>query len=310
MNYSNILLFPSSHSDAYDYYKEGMVAASSGECDSFYKEWHYLPDIYQPDFAEALAQLIREHDIKAAYCPSTQAYPVLQKMGIDLINESPGTLTYYKNLLKRAESARVFIDNIHPTDLTIEQVATLLKQASSIYGESHYDKILAMIAIFADAPEGISVELGALLGKTANIMGIMARHHDVGDVLVIDPWDLGASVQEGVVNNWDWELAHKAFRINMFGRDNVRYVRDSSQYVVVPLDISVLHIDANHGYECVKSDYKRFGKNVLPGGWIILDDYNWLHGDGPRRVGDEILATGKIQRHFVCGGALFLKVAR
>ena len=49
--------------------------------------------------------------------------------------------------------------------------------------------------------------------------------------------------------------------------------------------------------------------DVRAGGWLILDDYFWLHGNGPQRVGDAILTerAADISRAFVCGRALFLK---
>jgi hypothetical protein len=45
---------------------------------------------------------------------------------------------------------------------------------------------------------------------------------------------------------------------------------------------------------------------MLPGGWLILDDYEWAHGDGPRRAGDELL-DDRMAKCFVAGGALFIK---
>lgn len=46
-------------------------------------------------------------------------------------------------------------------------------------------------------------------------------------------------------------------------------------------------------------------------GWIVLDDYTWSIGDGPRRVGDEFLRSDNIRicTSFVMGGALFIQLA-
>jgi hypothetical protein len=72
--------------------------------------------------------------------------------------------------------------------------------------------------------------------------------------------------------------------------------------------ISVLHIDGNHDYAFVREDCALWLPHLAPGGWLILDDYVWLHGDGPQRAGDELLERAHdIQRAFVCGKALFVK---
>jgi hypothetical protein len=50
---------------------------------------------------------------------------------------------------------------------------------------------------------------------------------------------------------------------------------------------------------------------MLAGGWIIFDDYNWPHGDGPRNVADRALRQfgSRIHRRFVAGGAMFMNLA-
>lgn len=75
-------------------------------------------------------------------------------------------------------------------------------------------------------------------------------------------------------------------------------------------DIAVLHIDGNHDYSAVKEDVDLWLPHIKQGGWLILDDYFWLHGDGPKRAGDELLAEREkvIRRSFVCGRALFLQI--
>lgn len=74
--------------------------------------------------------------------------------------------------------------------------------------------------------------------------------------------------------------------------------------------IAVIHIDGNHDYACVKQDCKLWLGRMVPGAWLILDDYVWAHGDGPRRVGDELLReqTDHIECAFTCGKALFVKL--
>ena len=73
--------------------------------------------------------------------------------------------------------------------------------------------------------------------------------------------------------------------------------------------IALLHIDGNHAYEKVKQDVELWTPLVVPGGWIVIDDYDWRHGDGPRRAADEyLLAHPETMRHFIAGGAMFIQV--
>jgi hypothetical protein len=49
---------------------------------------------------------------------------------------------------------------------------------------------------------------------------------------------------------------------------------------------------------------------VIPGGWIIFDDYRWSFGDGPQTVADEFCRN--FERYwstaFEAGGALFMRL--
>ena len=95
-----------------------------------------------------------------------------------------------------------------------------------------------------------------------------------------------------------------------------QYVGDRSvtsrEFGTTPLagKISVLHLDGNHDEAAVAQDFALWGPLVVPGGWIIFDDYNWPHGDGPRKVADRAIAAygSRVQRSFVAGGAMFVNL--
>jgi hypothetical protein len=74
--------------------------------------------------------------------------------------------------------------------------------------------------------------------------------------------------------------------------------------------ISILHIDGNHSYEAVRADVDAWTGLVMPGGWIIIDDYIWPYGDGPRQVGDSYLEkhADSLAAAFVMGSALFIQL--
>jgi len=75
--------------------------------------------------------------------------------------------------------------------------------------------------------------------------------------------------------------------------------------------IAILHIDGNHSYAAAKADIASWSGLVADGGWIIVDDYVWPYGDGPKRAGDEFMAENneRIEVAFVMGSALFLQLS-
>lgn len=71
--------------------------------------------------------------------------------------------------------------------------------------------------------------------------------------------------------------------------------------------IAMLHIDGNHRYDHVCRDIHLWAPLVVPGGWVLLDDYVWAFGDGPKRAGDELLSTGNYDVAFTMSDTLFLR---
>ena len=92
-------------------------------------------------------------------------------------------------------------------------------------------------------------------------------------------------------------------------RPGLRVTTEAFGEVAYSGGIAVLHIDGNHSYEHAAEDARLWTPHVKPGGWIIFDDYFWVFGDGPRRVGDAFLEEDdRIQVSFVAGKALFVQL--
>jgi hypothetical protein len=71
--------------------------------------------------------------------------------------------------------------------------------------------------------------------------------------------------------------------------------------------IALLHIDGNHRYDQVVQDIQTWAPYLMPGGWLLLDDYVWSFGDGPQMAGDELLQSGAYDSAFVASDTLFLR---
>lgn len=316
-----------------------------------YPSWLFLPYITQPEFDEALKRAVSEFDIGGIYSPNPVVWGYLNHKlkeiapSVALVNESPvgAELTGYR--IARAW-ARARLD--HPlsvasvsppkTHLPEIELASLFRHAELIPGMCDREKFCALYEIARRSPAGDVVEIGSWWGKSAFILARLARCYGIGNLLCVDPWSNEHLVQNdagGLVDaesaRMDAEEALAVFEMNLlpYSAGHVNYLRmpsmDGASYYrkhrSVATDsfgttsyrgeIAILHVDGNHSYKAAKEDVTTWGRMVTVGGWIVVDDYNWPYGDGPRRVGDELLAEHheKISNAFVIGGALFVQLS-
>lgn len=281
-----------------------------------------LPRIHSDTFPAAFSTMGAYFQATHIFCPAASVYHFMRGLiaehnfPIKLIGSSPiqRAMDDHRKLMRRANELQ------HLAKIPAVELAGILKIAMNIYGESSDEKLAAMIGVFDDAPTaGHVVEIGCLAGRTAFVLGRMSERSGIRSLLTIDPWSAEAGVQHDspqllieLTNEWDWDMLAEMFAVNTALVNHHNHGRcPSADYSVEALiiGISVLHIDGNHDYAAAKSDCERWASRILPGGWLILDDYEWAHGDGPRRAGDELLAerADEIDHHFVVGKALFVK---
>lgn len=327
---------------------EKVIATSSvtgDPADSIYEHWEWLPNVYDDKFLSAINDLIARHRITQVYCPHDMVHLHLKQLTQQGLFTTPiqGDLTMYK----RAEDIHTLCDQAREAQAWISQIteapppemfrlAAMLRQAESVHGESSISKQISAIAAFHQLPAGDIVEVGSLWGKMAVLLLMLARDYHGGSVLCVDPWEGEPGIQKDSseflqlmpkINDWkaiftgfivhtaivaqpgrfnylkmpslDGEKAYRGKRVTSAEFGTVKYQGN----------IALIHIDGNHDYDCVRADYDAWRPHIASGGWIILDDYVWNHGDGPRRTGDEVLQAEAraIKRSFVSGKALFLQ---
>lgn len=329
---------------------ERTVAAASVRGDEMSMdsgEVHRLPMVYEADFQAAFLALAADNSINRIFCPVASVHGfmrrfiAMQGLDIEVIGASPirQQVEEHYRLMARANRLLPLVAScadgaaaFSPVD-----VAGVLRQASLIYGESNDEKLAAMMGAIASAPRADVVEIGSLMGRTAFVLLYLARRFGIGPLLTVDPWMSGHAVQrdapeslQGLVDEWDYEALSEGFFVNLapFRAADHAHLRMPSEQAFavyakggpVPAPdsatvhysggIAVLHVDGNHDYDAVRNDCDLWLDRLVPGAWLILDDYIWAHGDGPRRVGDEILGgyRKRIERAFVCGTALFVKL--
>ena len=182
------------------------------------------------------------------------------------------------------------------------------------------------------------MEVGCLYGRSACALGFLARFHALGTLICVDPWNTAELTDQGAaaalinaelsnpeVNS---ETIFRVFLGTAALLGNIGYIRKTSGNALsdyqtairagalhspelgsIPVtgQLSVLHIDANHRYDHVRQDVETWSPFLKSGGWLLLDDYVWAFGDGPQRVGDELLASPLYDSAFVSGDTLFLR---
>lgn len=326
-----------------------VIGASSVPNDParrLYDEWVQVPHVSNRGFAAAIGELVKQCGVGEIHACHHVVWfhlkDILPAISPDVIlTRSRSNLQLeaeYADLRNRVTAAPVIPELRNSSTLRPElspaESAGFLRAAFSIHGESYETKLFAMTEAARRMPPGDIVEIGCLFGRSAAYLGMLSHRYDLGSILCIDPWkkeETGQGVEildaAGIISELQTRLA---FEINVapyaFGRLN--YIQATSRVgakhyrpgLVVETEmlgrtnyegrIGLLHIDGNHEYDHVSQDAQTWIPHVKPGGWIILDDYEWDWGDGPRRVGDAFLRdnAARIWTHFVAGHALFIQL--
>ncbi|MDO8786809.1 MAG: class I SAM-dependent methyltransferase [Sulfuritalea sp.] len=334
-----ILIFPGGMPRSLEYLQkclrdgQAVIGASSLEYDvsrEKYPSWLYLPYVTQPEFINALKQVILKFDIGGVYSPNPVAWNYLNRVlkeiapGVPLVNNSPidAELSGYRAARSRAHTLLerplpLASDLVTKPSISEGELAALFRHADVIPGMCDHEKICALCEIARRSASGDVVEIGSWWGKSAFILARLARCYEIGNLLCVDPWSNEHLVQndeKGLVDSGSAQMdageALMVFEMNLlpYSGDHVNYLRmpstDGAKHYRGHTSatttafgitnyrghIAILHIDGNHSYAAAKADVLAWSGFVVNGGWIIVDDYVWPYGDGPQRAGDEFLA--------------------
>lgn len=318
--------------------------------DTKYEQVFELPYITNPEFESDLQTLLETHSVDYIWssivsvnsklpeylaASSTQilsADPVaLYNAPIKLIREQVGLRKEYQNRLHTG----LKLDAQIPEHMLVN----ILTAVHKVSGESHFDKLFTIANIFSTMADDTDiVEIGSLWGRTAKAFCCLSLYHGKGNVLCIDPWSHGEAVTQNshkilddLSLNVDGDAHFDIFVSNLLAEHygKINYLRGFSADVAPVYSndsgiiespefgqtkyskkIGLLHIDGNHKYENVVEDIDNYASSVVPGGWIIFDDYNWAYGDGVTKAADQYLEQNidAVEVAFFSGGALFVKL--
>lgn len=316
-----------------------------------YPSWLFLPYIGKSEFDEALKQAVTTFGIGGIYTPNPVVWAYLNRKlkaiapEVVLVNQSPVSVELAGYRVARTWAlaklgqplpiASVVKPRPHLAEI---ELASLFRHSELIPGMCDHQKLHALYEIARCCPIGDVVEIGSWWGKSAFIFLRLAQCFGIGKLLCVDPWTDANLVQDdtgGLVDQasaqCSAEEALDVFRMNLlpYGKGDMNYLRMPSiegaahyrDVVEVQTGtfgktiyrgrIAILHIDGNHSYENAKADVASWGDLVMAGGWLVIDDYTWPFGDGPKRVGDDFLTihNERIATAFVMGGALFVQLS-
>lgn len=216
-----------------------------------------------------------------------------------------------------------------------DQYAYLHWHYCEIPGQSDTSKLSALSNLFRILPEGHIIEIGCLYGRSAYALARLAALYDIGNLVCIDPWEFSKIKPQGedaemLTNQMkyiDCEKIFMIFKANACSLSNIAYIKSTSieaapivtdcmkrktissslnQDLIFSPTISLLHIDGNHAFDYALSDVQTYLPHLCPGGWLLLDDYEWSFGDGPKRVGNMLISSGQFSHHFVISDTLYL----
>jgi len=306
-----------------------------------------LPYVTEENFDDEFSNLVGRFQIELVYAPHLGVWRKLIKLSANsdlcfkVCNGSPHQedLRPYGFAYEWADSclANVNICERSSEPLSISRYAGLYQGYSSIPGQSDDLKIWLLTQIFRCARQGDVVEIGSAYGRSAFALAWLSSFHSIGPVICVDPWNVISSESQGkqatlidqMVLDFNFQKIFEAFIASVSGFKNVNYIKKPSGEAVIEYraagdsgyviskelgatkitgSISILHIDGNHKYEEVRRDLEGWLPFVKPGGWILFDDYVWAFGDGPKRVGDEFIASQKATASFVVGDTLCVRV--
>ncbi len=313
-----------------------------------YDAWAYLPYISASDFDQQLLSVIAKHGIRNIFTPNPVVWAVLNKRlpkiapQVLLVNAAPAGEELASYRFSRATAAELYEkanaiaigETVEPS-LSLIAFTSLFHHAQTIPGMCDHQKFAALCQIVRHCPKGDVVEIGSWWGKSAFILSQLSTSYSIGNLLCVDPWSdahlvQGDEIVDATSATVSAEEAFQVFLMNLipYNNGNINYIQMPSvaaaQHYVPKLsvrtpqfgethykgEIALLHIDANHAFDAVNADTQAWAKFVVPGGWIIFDDYKWPYGDGPQRVADAFCAenAARIDTAFFMGGTLFVRL--
>lgn len=205
-----------------------------------------------------------------------------------------------------------------------EKISDLYDKFDSKYGDQWgwctLEKAYLMMDCLEEVSENIDrpvcVEIGVFGGKSLFPLAACLKEMGKGIVYGIDPWTTEASLEgyEGPHHNyWNsvpFDLVYDRFVEGLFELKIENYVdiiKEKSDDAPEIKNICFLHVDGQHT-EQANRDIKKYGPNVIDGGYCIMDDVEW--SEGTKSAVETIKSMGFKKVRNIEGGLLYKKIGK
>lgn len=329
---------------------ETVIAAATNADESglaLFAHQRVLPHLTDAAFKPALLALLVQEGIAHIYCPHARCYHeinlILQMSGVP-ISLSNGMQQLHTALIHdglRAAAAPIHAAYAGRTmrrpAMPLDHLVALLHTVTPIAGQSHFLKLATLGALAADFPEGDCIEIGVATGRSLVFFKLLMQYYNLGVTVGIDPWtnfaikqDVGSLDAKMLADQAVWDRGVQTLQMTLlpYAKQDLAFVRQTSASAyqdyaaermmgASPLGpvktrgrISVLHVDGNHTEEKAVEDLALWTAHLVPGAWLIVDDYLWDYGDGPRLATDAWLKNNaaRVVESFVVDKVMFIRM--
>lgn len=153
-------------------------------------------------------------------------------------------------------------------------------------------RLLGYLALLVDDLPGDLVEIGVWKGKSLMLMNEVCNHER--RVIGIDPFVLDNQFEE--FSHYHDLLLPDAVVIRGYSE------LSAERFYNLAPKVALLHIDGGHTRRHVLLDFLLYSPSVVPGGFIVFDDYNdFQHSPEVGPAVDLLRATGFFQGFNVLG---------
>lgn len=316
---------------------------------TLFAEKRALPYVYQPDFPAALRSLLAQDAISHIYSPHHRCHAAIQQLisewglSISLSNglQHYDAVSVQELLIQQLLPIYAAYGSVamRRSPLSPEQLAGFLRLVARIPGQSHFEKLAVLGVLAADCPVGDCVEIGVASGRSTASIAMLCQYFRLGVLLAVDPLvqavfpaiavdPLARGEAVPPANEQERSLCQFIHNLLPFSRHDIGFLHQSSETAAelyqrervlggAPLGpvtttgkIALLHIDGDHSLQGAMTDLECWTPHLLPGALLLVDDYIWPYGDGPKVATDRWLEKNRarVAENFVAGRAMFIKM--
>ena len=180
-----------------------------------------------------------------------------------------------------------------------ERVTTILARMQEIEGwldepEARLLMATTVLALIEGEPQAV-VEIGSFQGRSTVVLGTVVKAVcPETRVYAIDPHEGQVTIEGGKTDTYPPTLQMFERNIAEAGlAEVVETIQNLSYEIEWDKPISLLFIDGLHDYQNVARDFQHFDAWLVPGGYVVFDDYDAASCPGVVTCVDEIIESGR-----------------